>query len=243
MKCAVAGMLNRSSQVPPGRPPTSSAAIRTARCPAGIQVGFGSPWPRSARSRPPRSRTVIELFFACMTRAITVRSDQWRMRKSQGIRCGRRATSPRNRAQRGVRPPPSTRSVRSSAIMLEPSPYRTGSMCVSASGWNDEVIATPRLSFGPLVVGRSKPSSASELVRVSSPSRGERFGRVVRFSRWSSFWVPYVPAAKTTWPAVIVRVRPNTPVRRTVSSYPPVIGRTETTVVSGWIFAPAFSAR
>ncbi|GGO03845.1 hypothetical protein GCM10011574_14190 [Microbispora bryophytorum] len=103
-------------------------------------------------------------------------------------------------------------------MALEPSPYRTGSMCVSGSGWIEEVIATPRLSLAPFAVRRSKPSKASEFVLVSTPSRGEIRGSAVALSRWSRCWVPYVPAAKTTCPAVSVRVGPNGPVRFTVIS-------------------------
>src|SRR5206468_67130 len=52
--CAVTGMLNTSVHEPAGAPPISSASSRTARFPAGIQRGFGAPWPCVvlSRSRP-----------------------------------------------------------------------------------------------------------------------------------------------------------------------------------------------
>ena len=79
----------------------------------------------------------------CMTRAMIVRRDQWRTLGSRATSHGRRASWPPNFSQRGAGPPPSTSSVRSRAIALEPGPYRVGSMWVCSSGWNDEVMATP----------------------------------------------------------------------------------------------------
>ena len=46
-------------------------------------------------------------------------------------------------SRRGNRPPPSTSTVPSRPMALLPLPYRTGSMWVWASGWIDEVMATP----------------------------------------------------------------------------------------------------
>ena len=102
-------------------------------------------------------------------------------------------------------------------MAFEPLPYRTFSTWVSSSGWNEVVIATPRVrstSRGTLSV--TDPSSASELVRVRWPSRSESRGSSpMSFIAWSSFWVPQAPAATTTWRAVMTRgsVRTQAPVR------------------------------
>src|SRR5262245_1331244 len=45
MKCAVSGMLSSSPHDPPGQPSTFAAALLTTSLAAGIQVGFGLPWP------------------------------------------------------------------------------------------------------------------------------------------------------------------------------------------------------
>ena len=76
-------------------------------------------------------------------------------------------------------------------------------MCVSSSGCQDDVIATPRVkSRGPPRSGARRaiaPTSASELVRVSSPSFREMRGSTpVSRRRCSSVCVPQVPAANTT---------------------------------------------
>ena len=72
-------------------------------------------------------------------------------------------------------------------------------MCVSASGWKDDVIATPRENGCSGTRGACAPSSASELVRVSAPSRSESRGSTpVSFIACSSRWVPSAPAESTT---------------------------------------------
>ena len=56
-------------------PSTMAAIRRTASCPCGIQVGFGSPCPGPVVSRPRFvRRTVSELSTVCITSAMMVRS-------------------------------------------------------------------------------------------------------------------------------------------------------------------------
>ncbi len=110
-------------------------------------------------------------------------------------------------------------------------------MCVLASGWNDEVIATPLLngSAGTSLV--SAPSRASEFVLVSEPSRAEIRGSTpVSRMACSSRWVPSAPAERITWRAV------NVPVRVSIRQ-PSPSGRIAVTSVSGWTVAPLLSAR
>ena len=123
-------------------------------------------------------------------------------------------------------------------------------MWVCSSGWIDEVMATPRVKscFFLLRIVVSAPPSASEFVRVRTPSLAEISGsEPAAFILCSSCCVPHVPAANTTCPAVNERaVRParHAPVRTVSTAYPPwSSGRTATAVVSGCTVAPAFSAR
>ncbi|SLJ59269.1 Uncharacterised protein [Mycobacteroides abscessus subsp. abscessus] len=77
-------------------------------------------------------------------------------------------------------------------------------MWVSGVGWIEEVIATPLVKSWPgCSVLVAAPTMDSELVRVSTPRRSESLGSTP-LSRManSSCWVPRVPAASTTWPAV-----------------------------------------
>ena len=141
---------------------------------------------------PRRGRTVIELSLVCMTSAITVRADQPRLLTSMP-RLARMAPppAPPNFAHRGARPPPSTSSVRSRPIALEPGPYLVGSMWVWSSGWNEDVIATPREWSSPGTAARSTARIASEFVRVIAPSRADSPGRApVAFIRCSRRCVP-----------------------------------------------------
>ena len=104
-------------------------------------------------------------------------------------------------------------------MRLLPLPYRTGSTWVTASGWMDDVMAIPRLWSTDLLRDRT-PSSASELVLLSSPSRREMFGRISSSRiRCRRRWVPSEAAAKMTCSAVNVRAcfGPRCPVR-TVST-------------------------
>jgi hypothetical protein len=93
-------------------------------------------------------------------------------------------------------------------------------MCVCSSGWNELVIATPSVKSSPRrrAAGRSTPAPriASELVRVSAPTRPDRCGSVPdAFIACSSRWVPSAPAANTTWSASKTRRprRSHAPVR------------------------------
>ncbi len=73
-------------------------------------------------------------------------------------------------------------------------------MWVCSFGWIDDVIATPRVkSSGGRTARVTAPTSASELVRVTVPSRADSRGSVPE-SRiaCSRVCVPYVPAAITT---------------------------------------------
>jgi hypothetical protein len=151
MKCAVSGRLNGSPIEPPAVPPMIRAIRRTASFPTGIQVGLGAPWPcREVSRRRPVSRlalvnVVIELSRVCITRATTVRSDQCLTSYSARTlpRC---LTISRSQVRhRGALPSSSVSTVCRNDIALLPLPYRTGSMCVWSSGWNDEVIAIPSL--------------------------------------------------------------------------------------------------
>jgi hypothetical protein len=88
---------------------------------------------------------VIELSRLCITRAMTVRSDQCFMSYRFVIsrRCFHISRS--QVRQRGPAPSPSVSTDWSSDIRLLPGPYRTGSMWVLSSGWKLEVIAMPWL--------------------------------------------------------------------------------------------------
>ncbi len=120
-------------------------------------------------------------------------------------------------------------------------------MCVRGSGWNELVIAAPC----GVVDRRRAPSTvapriASELVRVSAPTRAESDGSAPAARiRCSSSTVPSAPAAKTTWSAEHGRRPANQPPVRTVETSVPTAGagRTETAaVVSGRTSAPSRSA-
>ena len=123
-------------------------------------------------------------------------------------------------------------------------------MWVCSSGWIDEVMATPRVkscSFR-LRILVSAPPSASEFVRVRTPSLAEICGSApAAFIRCRSCCVPHVPAANTTCPAVRERAAGparQAPVRTVSTTYPPCSsGRTATAVVCGCTVAPALSAR
>ena len=98
-------------------------------------------------------------------------------------------------------------------------------MWVSAAGWIDDVIATPWVrSRSSRTSRRPAPTIDSELVRVSTPSFSDSFGRLPQ-SRIlnSSFWVPNVPAASTRWVAVKVRRlrRSSLPVWAVLTSHRP----------------------
>ncbi|MEU1183637.1 hypothetical protein ABZ464_39600 [Streptomyces sp. NPDC005820] len=146
-----------------------------------------------------------------------------------------------------LRPPNSPRLVYV-VIELLPLPYRTASMCVSSSGWIDEVIDRPwvRSSSGA-TAGRMTTRIASEFVRVSSPSRRESSGSTpLSRIRCNRRCVPHVPAARTTWVAVRLRrkLRERLPVLWTSTTKDPSDrGRTASTVVIGMTVAPARSAR
>ena len=123
-------------------------------------------------------------------------------------------------------------------------------MWVCGSGWNELVIATPSVKSSPRRRACRRPTEApriaSELVRVSSPSRGESPGSApaARIS-CSSRWVPSAPAANTTWSAWITWRcrRSQAPVRSVCTAYPPpVAGLTAVTVVSGCTWTPSRSA-
>jgi hypothetical protein len=111
-------------------------------------------------------------------------------------------------------------------------------------------MATPRVK-SCLVLLRIvviAPPSASEFVRVRTPSRAEIAGSDPWILiRCRSCCVPHVPAANTTCPAVKVReVRAprHAPVRTVSTAYPALPdGRTATAVVSGTTVTPARSAR
>ena len=133
-------------------------------------------------------------------------------------------------------------------MALEPLPYLQFSTCVSASGWNDDVIATPRDRSCPgLTFSSITPLTASELVRVRRPSCADSRGSTpVWRIECRSFWVPQVPAANTTWSAVTVcRARRNhAPLASCVTAYPPPRrGATRTTVRIGSMVTPSCSAR
>lgn len=80
-------------------------------------------------------------------------------------------------------------------------------MCVWSFGWNDDVMATPRVKSTSRRNVRA-PSIASEFVRVNSPSLADRLERCPSSRiRWRSFWVPIAPAAKMTSLATKARRR------------------------------------
>ena len=166
-----------------------------------------------------------------MTRAMTVRSDHRRTDISRRFVAGRRRNSGHHRSGRHVSP--STSTVCSRPIAPDPGPYRTGSTCVSASGWNELVMATPSVKSASRRSDRA-PRIDSEFVRVSAPSRSDTFGSTPRaFIACSSRWVPSAPAASTTWSAVKVRCR--------VCTVHP--GRMPVTACRSNTCTPSFSAR
>nr|CRL82380.1 hypothetical protein CPGR_05601 [Mycolicibacter nonchromogenicus] len=88
-----------------------------------------------------------------------------------------------------------------------------------ASGWIDEVIATPWAKSSRS--GANTTGTSSEFVRVSSPRRGERFGSdPVSRSLCSSRCVPSEAAANTTCRAVKSRLclRTHRPVRSVLTT-------------------------
>jgi len=89
------------------------------------------------------------------------------------------------------------------------------------------------------------PSRASELVRVTMPSRLLTRGRTpVSFMSCRSFWVPSVPAASTTCAAVRLVTGPFLPVGTlSTTQVPSGCSWIEVTVVSGSTTAPRCSAR
>ena len=122
--------------------------------------------------------------------------------------------------------------------------------------WKLDVMATPLVRSTPsgtrAVIA---PPSASELVRVSSPSESDRRGSPCpsgsAFIACSSWAVPQAPAATTTCAAVTVRSparrRPHEPLRTVVTAYPcsgaaGSSGRTRVTVRSGSMVTPRRSA-
>ena len=100
-----------------------------------------------------------------------------------------------------------------------PLPYRTGSTCVSSSGMERRGDGHTLREVDVLAARDGAPSSASELVRVSSPSRRESRGRTpVVAHPCSSRWVPSAPAASTTWSQRERPCRPPAATRRSAPS-------------------------
>ena len=147
MMCAVIGMLASSPTDPPAIPSIRSASRRVTSLPAGIHDGFGSPCPcrdtSRSRNRPFRRESVSELSSDCMTSTMIVCSDQPLSHNNFATSRGLRRISRSALRQRGPPGPPSVSTDCSRPIAFDPLPYRTGSTCVCASGWNDDVIATP----------------------------------------------------------------------------------------------------
>ncbi len=122
------GALMMSPSVPAGIPSISAATRSAKSCASGIHTGFGAPWPwrEVSRRRPVSSRRLVyvvsELSSDCITSPMNVRCDQLRTERLRANTTGCRAARPRNRAQRGTRPPPGMAMVVSSPIAFEPLP-------------------------------------------------------------------------------------------------------------------------
>ena len=197
-KCAVIGTSARSPTVPPGvarhagpllqarrDPPDGDMAHRDpagVRRPvplAGVEPPAGQP---DGPSRRGTADTVIELSSDCMTRPMTDRSEARRTENDRAKPSGSRATTPGRRRQRPRLLPRNPRSSRRRArsraapIEFEPRPYLTFSTWVSASGWKEAVMATPRVRSSAGTCAVMAPSTDSELVRVtrSEPGRQPR---------------------------------------------------------------------
>ena len=107
----------------------SSAIVRTASLPAGIQDGFGravallrGDVALAARTGSACVYVVIELSRVCMTSAITVRSDQCFRSYRLASRAAARHISRSQVRQRGSSPSPSVSTDCSSDIALVPGP-------------------------------------------------------------------------------------------------------------------------
>ena len=94
---------------------------------AGTARVLGSPG-RSGDSPPPRRTRVVLPRFG----RYAIARSAWAVMVKDGL------------THRGAPGLPSVSNVDSSPIALLPLPDRQGSMWVSASGWKEDVIATPR---------------------------------------------------------------------------------------------------
>ena len=100
-----------------------------------------------------------------MTRRMTVSRAQPEGLRSRRLRRGWRSSLPSQRRIRGILLPPSVKAATRAHMASCPWPNRTGSRCVSSSGWTLEVMATPRVKS---VAGEKErtPSRVSLLVRA-----------------------------------------------------------------------------
>ena len=170
------------AELPPGEGRHADASAQPAAAPAsprgrpGSRSGSGSPWPcrevsPSRPSRPRRPETCSELSTALHDQA----DDRALGPAAHATACAANADRVAHRpaSQRTAAAAAAGRRRRPGSSRAGPSrwsPCRSGpfSMWVSSSGWNDDVIATPRVkSTSRGTVRVIAPPSASELVRVS----------------------------------------------------------------------------
>ena len=175
--CAVSGMSNASVTEPPAIPPISSASAGWPRCRPGSRSGSARRGRAAAQLPRPnrrRYRVVIELSSDCITSAITVRSgpSPHREHRQVGQRLARDRAEPAQRParaavdERGLQQPHRVRA----AAVADRLDVRVR-IGMERAGDRD---ARRRSRVAPAGAprGTDAPRIASELVRVSSPSRG-----------------------------------------------------------------------
>ena len=184
-KCAVSGMLNSSPQVPPATPSIFSAMRRVTSLPAGIQVGFGSPWPclLSIMRKPNLVflvKVVIELSRCCMTSAIMVRSLHRRGLSSRSVPFGSAS-----RVLEQLLPARHVGALRSGAVGHQrlQQPHRVGALAVSHRfdvGVGRRVDRRrDRHAVGEVeIVGHRQPARADDGLRVGPRQHAELVGQL-----------------------------------------------------------------
>ena len=185
MKCAVSGRLNGS---PIGAAGGAAHHRRPSggrpRCRPGSRSGSGSPWPCRDVSTPATERgcacrnVVIELSRLCMTRAMTVRSDQCRTSyRSRTRRFSRHISRSQVRHRGRVAVPVGEHGLqqRHRVAALAVADRLDVGVLVGVEGRGDrDALACSR----PRRPARSRRGSTRSWCGTSSPSRSERLRQV-----------------------------------------------------------------